>query len=314
MTSEDLVFLAEIASMYYEDELSQSEIGRRIGRSRSMVSRLLREAREQGLVEINIRHPLKRDMPLEDALKEKFSLRAVKVLADPPQDYAQLLTNLGKLGAQTLQDHLGDGICVGVGWGTAVYEVVRALPARELQRATVVQMIGALGSGDPMVDGPELAQWLAQKLSATYRFLHAPLIVEEPVVARSLCQQKSIATTLEMAAKADIALVGVGTVASEHSSLRRAGYLDDDDLAQLQQGGAVGDILARQIDSRGRPLKVDINQRVIGLGLETLRTIPNVLAVAGGPAKQTAILAALHGGHINTLVTDAGNAKAILLS
>ncbi len=314
MNSEDLVFLAEIASMYYEDELSQSEIGHRIGRSRSMVSRLLREAREQGLVEINIRHPLKTDAQLESALAAKFSLQTAKVLADPPPEYAHLLTNLGRLGAQALQDHLAGGVRVGVGWGTAVYEVVRALPAHELQQATVVQMIGALGSGDPMVDGPELAQWLAQKLGASYRFLHAPLIVEDAAVARSLRQQKSIAATLEMAAQADIALVGIGAISPEHSSLRRAGYLDHHDLAQLQAQGAVGDILARQIDSHGRPLTAGINQQVIGLELETLRTIPNVIAVAGGPAKQTAILAALRGGHINTLITDAENARAILLS
>jgi deoxyribonucleoside regulator len=314
MDTDSLAFLAEVASLYYEEQLPQSEIGERIGRSRSMVSRLLREAREQGLVEIRIRHPLKTDAYLEEQLIGRCALKAVRVLADPPQDYRLLLQRLGALGAQALRRHLRSGVCVALGWGTAVHAVVRALPAVPLQRATVVQMIGALGSGDPVVDGPELAHWLAQKLNAKYRFLHAPLIVDNQRVARSLCQQQSIAKTLEMAAGADAALVGIGTVAPELSSLRRAGYVDERQLAEMSRRGVVGDLLARQINAAGQLVDAALNRRVIGLDLKALRAIGCVMAVAGGKAKQAAIVAAVKGGHINALITDADSARAVLES
>ena len=312
MASEDLAFLADVAALYYEKELSQSEIGRKIGRSRSMVSRLLREAREQGLVEIRIRHPLKTDTWLEDQLIETFGLKAARVLAEPPDEHSMLLARLGALGAHVLQEYLRDNARVGIGWGTAVYELVRGLPVLHFKQASVLQMIGALGSGDPLVDGPELARWLAQKVGGRDHFLHAPLIVEDELVAESLRKQKSIAMTLDSARRADIAIVGIGTVEADYSSLRRAGYVDEDQLQELKEQGAVGDVLARQIDAEGRQLDVSLNRRVIGVELQALRSIPRVIAVAGGQAKEAAILAAVRGGHVNTLVTDARNARVML--
>jgi DNA-binding transcriptional regulator LsrR (DeoR family) len=39
--------LAQVASLYYEDNLTQAEIERRIGASRSTISRLLQEASDR---------------------------------------------------------------------------------------------------------------------------------------------------------------------------------------------------------------------------------------------------------------------------
>ncbi|MFW5943464.1 MAG: sugar-binding transcriptional regulator [Chloroflexota bacterium] len=312
MDQDHLTFLAQIAAWYYEENLPQNEIAQRIGRSRSMVSRLLQEARDQGLVEIRVRHPMKRDASMEARLQETFGLQQVRVLAQPPADYELMLQRLGALGAQQLQEYLDDSMCVGLSWGTAVHAVVEAMPDTPLQNATVVQIIGALGYGDPMVDGPELARWLAQKLSASYRYLHAPLIVQDEALARSLKQERSIAATLQRAGAVDVALVGIGSLDVATSSLQRAGYLDESTLRALQARGARGDILARPIDAAGRPLDLDLARRTIGLDLETLRAIPAVIAVAGGAAKAPAILAALRGRYPDVLVTDATTATTVI--
>lgn len=312
MDQEHLAFLAQIATWYYEEDLSQSEIAARIGRSRSMVSRLLQEAREQGLVEIRVRYPLKRHTQLEAHFQEQFGLRQACILAEPPAEYGLMLQRLGALGAQQLGKYLADGICVGLSWGTAVHAVVQAMPPCRLQDATVVQIIGALGQGDPMVDGPELARWLAQKVNASYRYLHAPLIVQDEALAHSLKQERSIAQTLDRAGAVDVALVGIGSLDVATSSLQRAGYLDQAALRALQAQGAQGDILARPIDAQGRPLDGDLTRRIVGIDLETLRAIPTVVAVAGGATKAPAILAALRGGYPDVLVTDAATARTIL--
>lgn len=313
MTLDRLEFLAQVAIWYYEEGRSQEEIATAVGRSRSMVSRLLHEARERGLVEIRVRHPLKTDPELAQRLTQAFGLTQAWVLADPLLDQPTLLRRLGQLGARCLQPQLHDGIHIGIGWGTAIYEVVHALPACELRDALVIQMIGAVGYGDPIVDGAELARWLAQKLNAAYRFLHAPLIVESEAVAQALLQERTIAETLALGRQVELMLVGVGTVEPDLSSLRRAGYLSETDLVNLKQSGAVGDLMARQLDAYGRPLDISLNRRVIGLEeLATLRSIPTVIAVAGGVAKAPAILAALRGGYIDILVTDATAASTIL--
>jgi deoxyribonucleoside regulator len=199
-----------------------------------------------------------------------------------------------------------------VSWGTAVYEVVRAMPEIPLKGAQVIQIIGALGAGDPMIDGPELARWLAEKLEAPVRHLHAPLLVESEAVAQALRHERTIAETLALARKVHVALIGIGSVDPRLSSLRRAGYLTEAELEALRAAGAVGDVLARALDAEGNPLNHPLNRRVIGLELEALRRIPTVIAVAGGVAKAPAIRAALRGGYVDVLVTDAEAAAAVL--
>ena len=313
MDNERLAMLAQVASWYYEHGLTQEEIARRIGKSRSMVSRMLREARRQGIVEVRIRYPsLRTDEELADRLCKQFNLQRAWILAQPPPDYTLLLSQLGELGARCLRHHLRDGIHIGVGWGTAVHAVVRAMDEHPLRDATVVQIIGSLGYGDPLVDGPELARWLAQKLGASYRFLHAPLLVESEEVAQALLQERTIAQTLSLARKVDIAIVGIGTVNPALSSLKRAGYITDQDLDDLRARGAVGDIVARQLDRTGRVLDIPLNRRVIGISVKDLQRIPLVLAVAGGVTKVSAILAALRSGILDAIVTDAHTARLIM--
>lgn len=305
MASDRLELLAQVATWYYEENLGQGDIAERIGRSRSMVSRLLQEARERGLVEIRVHYPLKTDTVLQQRLCESFDLSEARILAEPPNEYQELLRRLGELGARSLYQRLHDGIRIGIGWGTALHQVVRAMQESPLENAVVVQLIGSLGYGDPLVDGPEQARWLAQKLDATHRILHAPLIVEDEDVARALRQERTIAETLAGARQVEVAMVGIGTVDPRLSSLQRAGYLSKADLISLKQAGVVGDVLARQLDERGRQTDDSLNKHVIGIDLDDLRAIPTVIGVAGGDAKAPAILAALRGGYLDILVSDA---------
>jgi len=313
MDADRLNFLAQIAAWYYEEDLDQEAIAGRISRSRSMVSRLLDEARHAGLVEFRVHYPLRTDPQLERRLCDTFDLKEAIVLAAPPDDNDTLLRRLGELAARSVQQVLHPGIVIGVGWGTGVHAVVRAMPSWPVPDAIVVQLIGAVGYGDPLVDGAELARWLAQKLSATYRYLSAPLLVEDEKVAQSLLRQRSIADTLELATHAEIVLVGIGTVKSSLSSLKRAGYLSEAELAGLEEAGVVGDFLSRQYDCRGHLADVSHNRRVVGLSdLSSLRAVPRVMAIAGNLVKAPAILGALRGRFFNVLVTDALAAAEVL--
>jgi deoxyribonucleoside regulator len=313
MNQVHLDLLAQVATWYYEDGLDQETIGQRINRSRSMVSRLLDEARRAGLVEIRVRYPLKTDPERERQLCSAFEMADAIVLAQPPSDYNLLLRRLGELGARYLEPYLHPNVIIGVGSGTGVYSIVRGMPTHPVPGAIVVQFVGAIGHGDPMVDGAELARWLAEKLGAGYRHLSAPLIVESEEIAQGLIRDRAIAEALALGARADVALVGVGSVLPDLSSLSRAGYVTPDELAEIARAGSVGDIMARQIDAQGRPLDLPIDRRVIGLpSLDMLHRVPRVMAVAAGPRKVPAIIAALRGRYLKVLVTDANTADAVL--
>ena len=313
MEQDQLEFLAQVAAWYYEEGLDQETIGRRIGRSRSMVSRLLDKARQAGLVEVHVHYPLRTEPALENELCSTFGIAEAMVLAQPPADYSQLLRRLGELGARALQARLHDNMIIGVGWGTAVHAVVQAIPEIALRGITVVQLIGAIGHGDPLVDGNELARWLAQKIGGSYRYLPAPVLVETEDVAQTLLRDRSVAETVEIALRSEVVLTGIGTVAPTLSGLLRAGYLSEPDLADFERAGVVGDLLGFQIDAQGRTADISHNRRVIGLpNINTLRSIPHVIAVSGSRAKARPILAALRGHYCTILGTDAEAASAVL--
>jgi len=304
--------LAQIALWYYEDGLDQAEIAVRINKSRSMVSRLLDQAREAGLVEIKVHYPLRIDAELGRKVCAEFGLLHAHVLAEPPNDYNLLLKRLGELGARCLQEALHPGVTIGISWGTGVHAVVSAMPNIPVPDATVVQLIGAVGHGDPLVDGAELGRWLAQKLHASFRFLSAPLLVEDEALAAALRRERTIEETLAMAARADVAVIGIGTPQPELSSLLRAGYLNRNELDSLLENGVVGDVVAHQFDEDGNWLDISANRRAISLDAESLRRIPLVIAVSGGIGKARAILAGLRGRYCSCLVTDARTAQLVL--
>jgi deoxyribonucleoside regulator len=118
MEEERLDLLAQVAIWYYEEGLDQAAIAERINKSRSMVSRLLDQARAAGLVEVRVHYPLRTDAELEQRLCREFGLACAHVLAEPPDDYKLLLRRLGELGARALQASLHPGIIIGLSWGT----------------------------------------------------------------------------------------------------------------------------------------------------------------------------------------------------
>lgn len=308
--------LAHVASMYYEDNLTQDEIARRIDTSRSTVSRMLQEAREAGVIEITVHYPWKTAPDIEKDLIARFRLRQARVLLGRGHPYEEILRGLGVLAARHIESTLVEGTTLGISWGRAVYSTVRALrPERRLPtvlQLTVVQMVGAVGEGDPLIDGPDLARLLASVYGGEYRYLHAPLIVEDAHAREVLLQEPRIRETLRLARRADVALVGIGAPAPEVYSLLRAGYLDREELAQLRAQGVVGDMCARHYDAQGRVLDIELNRRIVGIELEALHDIAQVIGVAGGEAKAEAILGALRGGHVNVLVTDDVTARKVL--
>ena len=203
---ERIDLLAQVASLYYEDGLTQAEIARQVDASRSTISRLLQEAREAGIVEITIHYPWKTDPKLEKRLEERFQLRKALVLAARGRVYSEVLRGLGVLAARYIDRALTQDSTLGISWGTAVHSTAQALRPKRRLPITVVQMIGAVGIGDPLIDGPDLARLMADIYRGEYRYLHAPLVVENGQVRQGLLQEPRIQETLSLARKVDIAL------------------------------------------------------------------------------------------------------------
>jgi deoxyribonucleoside regulator len=309
---ENTEFLARVASLYYEEGMTQQRISEELGYSRSAISRFLTAARSAGVVEIRVHHPLQRDLELESNLRENFALETVRVLKGYNWEYARMLPRLGALGARLVEERVRDGMLLGVSWGTAVYEVVNALRPPYLPNLTVIQMIGALGTPDPQIDGGELARSYARAFGGRYRLFPAPALVESPQVQAAIMQERPIRDTLDLARKVDIAVLGIGTTDPAMSSFVRAEYLTPKEVREVAEAGAVGDICAAHFDIHGTILDIYITARVVGVTDADLMKIPFRLGVAGGAIKAPAILGALRSGLLSALVTDDLAARKVL--
>jgi DNA-binding transcriptional regulator LsrR (DeoR family) len=312
LDDERSIFLARIASLYYDQNKSQQDIAEEIGVSRSAVSRFLTEARDRGIVEIIVHYPWRTCPELEQKLIATFNLKTVKVLARENKSYEEMIQGLGILAARYLDSILHDGMIIGISWGTALYQMIRAMPVRDLPGIEVVQLIGATGAEAMPADGPALAQLLSNRLGGICRYLHAPLVVENEAGREILLQDRNIKETLARAGQADVALVGIGSPNSELYSLLRAGYVDEAETQRIRATGAVGDICAQHYSLTGQWLDIEINRRTIGIDLQTLSKIETVIGVAGSSRKGAAIFGALRGGYLDVLITDDQAAQKIL--
>ncbi len=308
--------LVTVACLYYELNHNQQEIADRLGISRSSVSRLIKEARDFGIVEIRIRRPVHRNYRLEQALLEHFELQDAYVLrTSSDQHEAELLAAVGSLAAIYLQraiESMPPRTCIGIAWGIGVHAAVSALPEDRTRQIDVMQILGSVGAADPEIDGPDLARMLAGRLGGRHHDMHAPVFVEQEALREMLYHEPSVRDDMDRARSVALALTGIGTVEEEAASFLRAGHLSSAELASLRSQGVVGETVGRFFDAHGEWERFAINRRVVGIDLHDLRCVPRVLAVARGLPKVASILGALRGGYLTVLATDDITARAVL--
>jgi DNA-binding transcriptional regulator LsrR (DeoR family) len=306
--------LLDVATLYYEQRLTQEEIARKIGTSRSTISRMLDDARERDIVHIRINYPWHRKQDLEGLLVSHFGLQEARVLVSKHRPEEEILRGIGELSARLLDSYMRDGQIIGISYGRSLASTVAALAPNRKVDLTVVPVIGALGSDNPDIDGPELVRRFAQAYGAEYRYLPVPLLVEDVRTCDALMQLPKVRETLGLAKRAKIVLIGIGAPDPAISSGIWKGYLDDRQLQRIKKQGAVGHMCGQFYDAQGKVLDIDVNHRTIGIGIDALSDVNCVIAVASGLGKTDAILSALRGEHLNILVTDDETATAVLRS
>ena len=313
MDDQHFELLAQVASFYFEQNLKQDEIAARIGYSRSMVSRLLAEAHEKGIVEVRINYPLLRCLDLEEALQQALNLRIVRVLSRGALGNTQMLRKLGAMAARLVEDLVSQGSKkIGVGWGTALWETITALRKTNYADSRVFQIIGSSGSLNPENDGPNLARHLAESLGGQYFTIPAPLIVDSPATREALMHDPTVARIMQESSSIDLALVGIGAIDPESSNWISSGYLTHEQVSALAMQGAVGEVCGIIFDHKGNLQDNPIRNRVVGIVDEDLIRIPLKLGISAGDMKSQPILGACRAGLINCLVTDENAALGLL--
>lgn len=309
---EELELLSEVARLYYENNMTQSEIARHIHTSRSTVSRLLQEARAKNIVEIRIHYPWDRSPNLEQQLIQRFGLRDARVLETRGRHGETALKGTAMLAARYLENNIKDETILGMSWGKAVYNTVEMLRPDKKLPIKIVQLFGSAIPNN-RADGSDLVRRFASIYGGKCYYIHAPLFVGSPEAKAALINNPHIQETLRLAEKAEIILTGIGSLEPTFApSQTWISYLSGSEIEQLRKKGAAGHICAYHYDKTGRVLNLSVHQGIIGVDLSLLKRVPLVIGVASGPEKTNAILGALNGKFINVLITDDTTARHVL--
>ncbi len=307
MDNEKQSLLASVAHLYYNQELTQNQIAERLFTSRSKVSRLLQEAREEGVVEIIIHEPWDRATELEEALKQNFGLSHVRVLNVRTDRNEDTQKRVGELAAYYLDSIINKRTVLGMSWGNTIYHTVKSIKSSKNIPLMVVPIMGAATTIGPERDSLELTREMASAYGGKYTCIYAPLFVSSATVREELILDPKIKESLDLATKANIILTSVGSVSHTWND-----YLNKKDLEHLEKQGAIGHIGGRFYDKDGNEVMLELAERTVAIEMNAIRKVPNVVCIASSEQKAEAILGAIKGKLINTLITDSLTAKKAL--
>jgi deoxyribonucleoside regulator len=300
-----------IARLYYLDGLGQAEVARFARVSQAKVSRLLALARERGIVRITVADYDPRRRELEDEVCARLRLDSVTVIkSSEGLENADLRRAVGHFGAPVLESLIQPRDVVALAGGRTIHELVHQLPHAHQKSPTVVQAMGSVDSTLSVFDAQEVGRVLAQRLGGTFLALNTPAFIPEKRTRDALLELEQVRSVHEHLDRARVAIVGLGTLAN--SVFVERGTLDSSMIHELERAGAVGEICGRFIAADGNECATGWRDRVISIELDQLRRIPQVIGVVSGSDRTAAILAAIAGRVIKSLIMDEIGAAALL--
>jgi deoxyribonucleoside regulator len=302
------------ARLYYADGLSQAQVAKMVGASQAKVSRMLSQAREQGIVRISVPEFSPRDEGLEEQLCKKFGLReAVVVRRLGKQAPSDLRGTVGYFAAPVVSSWLTSTTTIAVAGGRTIRSLAEKMqPPAGVRGITVVQSMGNIDEIPGAYDALEFGRIVAQRWHGTLLSLNTPALLADSGVCRQFMAVDQVRKVFERLAKADIALVGVGNLQNSVFLERRV--LKPRDIDMLKKAGAVGEIVGRFYDANGKECETPFRHRVISVGLDKLKKMEQVVGVVAGSDRTAAILGAIRGGILKSLVLDDGAAEALVQS
>jgi DNA-binding transcriptional regulator LsrR (DeoR family) len=303
-----LVQSATVARRYYLDGASKSEIAAELQVSRFKVARILKAAREAGVVRIEIDCRGDLDLDRSAAVAAAYGLRHCLVVDCPEPDDQGLRAHLGAVAARLLAEIVDAEDVLGVVWARSLMAMRGSLGA--LAPCAVVQLTGSLaapGSDDSAV---ELVREIARAARGPAFYFYAPMIVSDAATAHALRAQPEIARALSRASEVTKAVVGVGAWRPGESTVADA--VGEAERLRMYEQGVRAEVGGIQLDADGRPMRTSLTDRVIGVDASQLVAVPEVIAIAYGASKADAVHAALRGGLVKSLVTHTEMATALL--
>ncbi len=296
------ILMSKAAWYYYHEDMTQMQISELMGLSRMKIIKLLERAKQTGIIQFRFRHDSEQRLETERDLMERFSLKDCFVVPEPPSP-EDVNENVAKAAAMYIGSRISGETFINVGFGDTTGRVLNHLAIDAEHVISCVSLTGGV------------SHYLPNARSSIFNsrlyLIPTPLMVSSEEVAEAMMAEKLVQDVRDLVPLSSLSVVGIGAM-NDQATVLMGGILTANDFLLLKRNGAVGDILNHFINERGEPVSTDLEKRTISIGLDTLKSLDNVIGVAAGLIKTEAILAVLRGGYLDVLITDEPTAKALL--
>ena len=302
-----MMLAATICRRYYIDGDSKIRIAEDLGISRFQVARLLDLAVERGIITFHIETPGSFDPELSEELRKGLGLRRAVVIDIPDAELsAQTIRDrVGRAAGAVLAETVTENDVLGIGWGRTLSSMAGSLET--LARCPVVQMVGMVGSVHD--NSLELVRQVSAVGHGRPYPLYVPLLLDTPRQAQELRRQSDVAAAMKLFESITVGAVAVGAWDPPDSQVMEG--LSAGDRTMLSGRGIVGEICSCLLRDDGSTV-TDLEERAVAIRIDQLRSIEELILVAGGANKARAVRAATRAGLGTTLVTDRSLARAVL--
>lgn len=302
----ELRLIARVAQMYHIEGVRQAEIAKHLRISQATVSRMLKRAIEEEIVRTTVVAPSGTYAEFEAAIRDRFGISEAIVVECTEDRDGAIMARIGEAAAHFLEATLQPGEIIGVSsWSETILRMVDNIhPMKSGRARQVVQTLGGMGDPTVQTHANQLTTRLARLTGAEAHLLSAPGVAQSREAKLVLLSDPYVRETIDLFGKITLAIVGIGAMEPSRMLARSGNVFSSRELAEIAEAGGVGDMSLRFFDADGAQVKTPLDDRVIGMTLETLGNVDRVMALAGGQFKTRAIEGALRTGTIDLLITD----------
>ena len=302
----ELRLIARVAQMYHVDGKRQAEIAESMRMSQATVSRMLKRAEQEDIVRTTVIPPPGTFAELETALRERYGLTEAIVIDCSEDRDGAIMARIGEAAAHFLEVTLQQDEIIGVSsWSQTLLRMADNIhPFKSAKAKYIVQILGGMGDASVQTHATQLTARLAKLTGGEPRLLLVQGITSSREAKLVMLADPVVRGTMDLFGRLSLAIIGIGAVEPSELLARSGNVFSRQEMAMLNEAGAVGEISFRFYDKDGKPVETPLNERVIGISLEELKKADRVMALAGGESKTQAIAGALKLGIIDVLVTD----------
>lgn len=306
----DASMATRAAWLHYAGGLTQTEVAKRLGVTSLKAHRLITRANQDGLVKVFIDGDVSECVELETEICARFGLDTCEVVPDFDADDLPLRA-LGNAGAQFVKREIesGENELIGFGHGRTLAACVEHLPRMSAGNTRFVSLLGGLTrkfSANPH----DVIHKLAERTRSEAYVMPVPFFANTAEDREILLSQRGVSDVIDLARKASLLIVGIGTAEVE-ASLVATGMIEHSEIGEVKANGGVGELLGHFFDGAGNAIETTLSSRIIALSREDLKN-RRIVAIAGGKVKVPAIRSILLSGYLTGLITDERTARALV--